>query len=271
MKYKSGDFQKILGISRETLRFFESKNLVSPIRDVMNNYRYYDTLDLNKIVAYKFYRSLEFSLDDAIEMVNVGNEAQLEMLARHIVNIEKKAEHYSELLRCISEYKQSYKRLHELADNPIIEYIDSAIFYFNQKNDVFVIDDDVSENTSIWLEHLPFVKIALIGSIEESKTVSDIYYGYGVTSEYKSICKKLISNATKAYPIRKCVHGLIRCKSTVDNITYNDFLPLLKKAEEKGYNCKEEFICWMINEENLGDTKEQYLDCYIEVYEKDLT
>ena len=47
MRYKIGDVSRILGISTDLLRYYEKKGVVQPQKDKSNDYRYYDTWDIN--------------------------------------------------------------------------------------------------------------------------------------------------------------------------------------------------------------------------------
>lgn len=60
----------MMRLAPETLRFFEAKGLLEPERSPENSYRYFDSLDIDKIVAYLSYRRMDFSLDEASSMVN---------------------------------------------------------------------------------------------------------------------------------------------------------------------------------------------------------
>lgn len=261
MKYKSGDTQKILSISRETLRFFEEKGLITPVRDKNNNYRYYDTLDLNKIVAYKFYRSLEFSLEEAIEMVDLGNESQIERLFLQTEYLEKKAKYYLELSSYIKNYNNHYKEILKLLNNPIVEVCEDTILYFNQKKDIFEMNGESSKDTQIWLENFPYIKIAVNIIFSKKDCECETFFGYGITKEYSDIFEKLKTNSTKQYKKTKCIHGLISFEN--DELRYSDFEFLIIEAEKKGFKCSEEFYGWLLNEENLDNKKIRYLECYI--------
>ena len=69
MKYKIGEVSKILNIPVETIRFYETKNLIHPEKDENSNYRYYDIWDMNRLLDYKKYRELEFSLNESLESI----------------------------------------------------------------------------------------------------------------------------------------------------------------------------------------------------------
>ncbi|HJC82353.1 MAG TPA: MerR family transcriptional regulator [Candidatus Anaerostipes avicola] len=57
-KYKIGEVGKIVDIPAESIRFFESKGLISPEKDPFNKYRYYDVWDINRV---QIIRMLSFA------------------------------------------------------------------------------------------------------------------------------------------------------------------------------------------------------------------
>lgn len=63
--YNTGDFSKILGISREHLRYYENKQLVQPIFRDENNYRLYASPQAVHFMEYKNLQLLGFDLKDA--------------------------------------------------------------------------------------------------------------------------------------------------------------------------------------------------------------
>ncbi len=61
-KYRTGELLKYLGVSRDTLRFYEEKGLLSPKKNDENNYRNYDVFDIFKIMVIDFYKKRGMSI-----------------------------------------------------------------------------------------------------------------------------------------------------------------------------------------------------------------
>ena len=61
-KYRTGELLNYLGVSRDTLRFYEEKGLLSPKKNDDNNYRNYDMLDVYKIMSIDFYKKRGMSI-----------------------------------------------------------------------------------------------------------------------------------------------------------------------------------------------------------------
>lgn len=68
-RYKIGEVSKILKMPPESIRFFEQKGVLKPHKDNSNRYRYYTVWDINRLLEYRKYRELGFSLNEAIEII----------------------------------------------------------------------------------------------------------------------------------------------------------------------------------------------------------
>ena len=62
-QYTIGDVSKRLGISRDSLRFYEKKGIITP-QKLENGYRCYSYEDMRKLLDIMFYRRLNFSIED---------------------------------------------------------------------------------------------------------------------------------------------------------------------------------------------------------------
>ena len=59
-----GDVEKITGISKDRLRYYEEKQLISPVRDTDNSYREYDNEEVLKLLGIQLYRSMDLGVKE---------------------------------------------------------------------------------------------------------------------------------------------------------------------------------------------------------------
>lgn len=59
-----GDIEKITGISKDRLRYYEEKRLITPRRDTDNSYRIYDNEELLKLLGIQMYRSMDLGVKE---------------------------------------------------------------------------------------------------------------------------------------------------------------------------------------------------------------
>jgi DNA-binding transcriptional MerR regulator len=101
-KYRIGEASDILGISIDTLRFYESQGIVSPQKDIESNYRYYDAWDLNFLLDCKWLRSFDFPLAKAEKIINEYNTDEIQ---------DQYSRHEKELHETINAYRLKLKSL----------------------------------------------------------------------------------------------------------------------------------------------------------------
>lgn len=100
------ELERLTGITKQNIRFYEKKGLLHPARNSDNNYREYTQDDLTRLKAVKLLRKLDFSLEDIRKLLQ--NEASLEQaLERHLDELQEKQQ---ELNACIVTCK---KLLHQ--------------------------------------------------------------------------------------------------------------------------------------------------------------
>lgn len=73
--YSIKETAEIFNITKNKLRFYEKKGLLSPRRDAENNYRYYNEEDIIKLQTILTYRILNMSIEDIRDLMkNSGKE-----------------------------------------------------------------------------------------------------------------------------------------------------------------------------------------------------
>ena len=60
--YTIGQVAKFLGVSRDTLKFYEEKELVKPKQDDENGYRKYNHFDIYDVITINFYREIDIEI-----------------------------------------------------------------------------------------------------------------------------------------------------------------------------------------------------------------
>ena len=94
---KTSDLEKLLGLSKHTIRYYEKEGFIQPHRDE-NGYRDYRDEDVQTLKLVKFLRSLEISIDD-VKAILSGDLNFQECLKMN-------QDHLSQQLESIKEVKQ---------------------------------------------------------------------------------------------------------------------------------------------------------------------
>ena len=62
-RYMIGDVANLMGISRDTLRYYEKRGILSSEKG-KNGYRYYTDQDISKLIGVLYQRRMDIGLDD---------------------------------------------------------------------------------------------------------------------------------------------------------------------------------------------------------------
>lgn len=105
--YQISQFSKISGLTVKALRYYDEQGMLKPsYRDKNTLYRYYNENDLKKAQLIRLLRSLDFSIleiKEVLEMVN--NETDLTyILQEKIANIKENILREKELIKKINGY-----------------------------------------------------------------------------------------------------------------------------------------------------------------------
>lgn len=115
-KFKIGEVSRIVDIPVESIRFFETKGLISPQKDAFSKYRYYDVWDINRLLDYRKLRNMDFSLGQAIEIIN---DASLEEFIESIHEKELESQKLARMHQLKAIKFQNYQNV--LKNIPLLE------------------------------------------------------------------------------------------------------------------------------------------------------
>ncbi len=96
--YTIGQVSKFLGISRDTLKFYEDKGLVNPKKNDENGYRIYNQVDIYDIATINFYREIDIEIKKIQEIRKSKSINNLELLLEEKEQIILKEIEYKKLL-----------------------------------------------------------------------------------------------------------------------------------------------------------------------------
>lgn len=126
-----GDVEKITGISKDRLRYYEEKQLITPVRCADNSYRAYDTEEILKLFGIQMYRSMDLGVkeiqqiqdSDTIEEIcdvfkrhQEELQFQLAQLQNQINNVSKGIEDCEKITNYLGKYTLKKVRTLRLID-----------------------------------------------------------------------------------------------------------------------------------------------------------
>src|SRR5690606_40105058 len=104
--YTIGQVAGFLGVSRDTLKYYEEKQLVNPKHDV-NGYRKYNQYDIHDVITTNFYRELDIEIKNIQEIRQSQSVEDLEnVLVEKETQILEELEYKKRLLQKIKSVKE---------------------------------------------------------------------------------------------------------------------------------------------------------------------
>lgn len=152
--YRTGELLEYLGVTRDTLRFYEEKGLLKPQKCSDNNYRNYDIMDIYNIMILDFYKKRGMSINQLQELIKDSN---LDDIKRKLQNKKSDLEKKIFDLQCMKKKIEDtqtfidevmsnigvfsirplplYRVKGELSDFIAVEEYKNVLEVFNSKND----------------------------------------------------------------------------------------------------------------------------------------
>ncbi|MBI1936915.1 MAG: heavy metal-responsive transcriptional regulator [Ignavibacteriales bacterium] len=131
-KYKVGEISKIAGMNTETLRYYEMIKLMPKPKRKESHYRYYDEIDLRRLLFIRRAKELGFTLNEIKELLNLRIESSatcgdVKHLAEHkLKDIEKRIDDLMNIKKVLSKLiNQCVCEEISTEECPILEVIDS--------------------------------------------------------------------------------------------------------------------------------------------------
>lgn len=110
--YTIGQVAKFLGVSRDTLKFYEKKELLNPKQNSENGYRKYNHLDIYDITTVNFYREIDIEIKKIQELRKSKSiEGIKSLLEEKEQEVLEKIEYNKLLLKKIQIVKEDCEKI----------------------------------------------------------------------------------------------------------------------------------------------------------------
>lgn len=98
--YHARDVYKNLGLTRETLRYYEEIGLINPKRNPNSQYRNFDFFDISHLMAIDFFKKRGFSPLEVKKLMNITNiENYIKIMTQQIEYFEENIRHLQHIVK----------------------------------------------------------------------------------------------------------------------------------------------------------------------------
>lgn len=158
-----GEVAKLLDISVETIRYYESEGIVSPNRKEGSKYREYETWDLFYLMECMAYRSMGLSVKDVVAALHhEPRQFMIDKLREQEKELDKEIWDKKLLLDCLKAYE---RRLDELPYNLGNYWITKrpayqVLEYTSSQDDEYAPITAEQTLFAAWISKRPFIRSA---------------------------------------------------------------------------------------------------------------
>ena len=186
MKYKIGDVSKILGISPDLLRYYQKKGVVSPTQDTSNNYRYYDSWDINFLIDCLWFKNYGFGIDQTAKLVSSSTfDEVLSDMETRCREIEAGILRQQMLLERSEAYFAAMERARTMLGQYRLVYSPEIYRFLNRYNLDYQNIAEMQEMSQRWLQYMPFVNRCFEIDQTDLENKTDNYaWGFSMSPEF---------------------------------------------------------------------------------------
>lgn len=176
-RYKIGEVAALVGMSSESIRYYEREGIISPERNPLSGYRYYSAWGINVLIKARSYRQAGFSMEEVVSIMNgFDTDTVLDRLASKQAELHQSIMHLAKLMY---QLKEDAARMEETADaigSFRFEY--RPPMHFLQTQQGYALIASQCRILSDWVkDHGAFI---LPGGVYEGPSPDDVRYGFFV-------------------------------------------------------------------------------------------
>lgn len=241
-RYRIGEVSKILNIPVETIRFFEQKGVIHPVKDEWTNYRYYNMHDVNRLLEYRKYRELEFSLNESVDiMKNTNFNCFIEKLHEKQEEAERKARYYELKSIKLQNYQNVLKNMpliigeYPIVNRPegyyfIQRYYDAGGFHSERAEDLEGCFDEIMKYYT-FVENIFRVRKEWFYS---QRQIEEFQWGFTIKKKWADALELQISPRMEHITPAKSIYTILQVEG---NQFFRPELlqPIFQHMERQGY------------------------------------
>ena len=262
--YKISQIAQLLGISIDTIRFYEKKGFVHPSINTSNNYREYDVNNILELLDIIYYRHFELSLQEISSIMTEGNRDYIqELLQKKKKEAEEKIRYEKQLLKKITYISDIFQRVENNQKRCRIKPFPSSIVLFKSEETKDFFTKQIAH-----LSQDQFVLCSLYKTYDIKNSCmhhkqiiismeQDIMDELQMPYEQKDITT--LSN-------QKCIYLVIN--TTKKTIEMDNLKPVFQFAKEHHLTLEHTLYVREIPLTSYQDHKNYYAELYIPIKEK---
>ncbi|WP_195574553.1 MerR family transcriptional regulator [Paenibacillus sp. 1001270B_150601_E10] len=183
MRYSIGEFASITGVTADTLRLYEKHNILRPLKDDHNKYRYFHDLDARNLLMSRWYRSMMIPLHDVSSLINGGTMQQaLGKLEESKHNLQEQLRKSTLLLNKINEIHTEIEQIRNRLRECQIKSVPGRYRLKQTDQNRLLKEHALKQLVNEWMDLLPFTFFCFrIENWLEVLNQKELQYSWGVS------------------------------------------------------------------------------------------
>lgn len=229
--YTIGELVKILGVTAETIRYYERKHIIQPLHNEGSGYRYYTAWDLHVLIRARCYLGFGLTIEETADLLKKENVEQIdEKLEQQEEEIEKNIIYQMNLLKKI----RLNRHLLNDTKNPQFSIRKSPGIFRIDTQKCYHIDLTKQEQNELkfFCQNVPFIfSTALFKKEDIENHNTDFYFGIGIEEEYATLFHIQETEFIQYYPPQNCLYMTISSHSG-QFLTYHALKPAFEYMKQ---------------------------------------
>lgn len=268
MKYSIGEFASMVGVTTDTLRLYERHDIIRPLKNNQNNYRFFHDLDARDLLMSRWYRSMQIPLHEVASLMKEASSGEIidkVAEARHLLELEIKRS--TMLLHKMNEIQAELEQARDSMYQCQIRKLPGR-FRIKQtyKNDLLK-REELKCVVQDWMEKLPYTYYSFKMENQEQAIGHDVTdYSWGLTllEEDRVRLNAVMNDSVEYLPPATCVCAVI-VRSQEEFISCDSFQFMLDYIEKHGYSIAGDITGKILLSEKLADHSRTYLEIFIPI------
>lgn len=268
MKYSIGEFASLVGVTTDTLRLYERHNIIQPLKNNQNNYRFFHDLDVRDLLMSRWYRSMQIPLHEVASLVkDASSDEIIDKVAEARYQLEQEIKRSTMLLHKMNEIQAELEQVRGAMYQCQVCKVPGR-FRINQtyKNDLLK-REELKHIVQDWMEKLPYTYYSFKIENQDQVIGHDVTdYSWGLTL-LEEDCVRLnavMNDSVEYLPPATCVTA-VAVISQEELISYKTFEFMLDYIEEHDYSIAGDITGKILFNEKLVDHSRTYLQIYIPI------
>lgn len=179
MGYRIGEVADFLSLTKEGIRYYEKKGIITSVRDENNDYRYYPRFEITKLKHIRALQSIGYSLDEACALsirIDWNNsdafDEKLRELDQKEADLKRVRRQLEEQKRVIRQYKSGQIELRERPDYLFLPRVPAEDSAQSQRDKAFI--SHLRRVEKVWTASIPLVTLYAKHFDEDLNPVIDV-------------------------------------------------------------------------------------------------